>query len=262
MQGWQKTSELSEATRKWINTFLNNYPTLKFYYHAAIEDLNKGVDNRCYLIGQQKAGLVNRIFFDDATISTTAGTLTSSEIKMLLDDPNDGELHVSEDQAIMLKEMAGARVLRTRELLYYQLLDASHLHADENCRLLNSQEFEKARSFYEVNYPGTIFSKWMLEMPFFALLLDDTFVACGGTIAISERMKACHIGNFLTPPQHRGKGYAKRIAATLSRHLFDAGITNIMLGTTKDNVAARSVYETLGFRMIDRRVQLDLAKSS
>ncbi|OFZ55081.1 MAG: hypothetical protein A2428_02600 [Bdellovibrionales bacterium RIFOXYC1_FULL_54_43] len=166
--GWQKTSELTKEARMWLNQFLSDYPTLRFYFHAAIEDLGKGVDNRRYLIGQQKIGLMNRIFFDDSTISTTAGTLSS----------------------------------------------------------------------------------------------DDTLVATGGTIAISEQMKACHIGNFLTPPQHRGNGYARRVAATLSRHLFGSGITNIMLGTTRDNVAARRVYESLGFKTIDHRVQLDLARST
>jgi RimJ/RimL family protein N-acetyltransferase len=113
--------------------------------------------------------------------------------------------------------------------------------------------------FFSAHYPESIFSQWMLENPFFGLFIDGELVSTGGVIALSRQSGACHIGNFLTPPRHRGKRFADRVARSLVSFLDAEGIRNIMLGANEDNLAARRVYERLGFAVIDRKSQLDLS---
>jgi ribosomal protein S18 acetylase RimI-like enzyme len=111
-------------------------------------------------------------------------------------------------------------------------------------------------AFFASHYPQTIFSPWMLERLFLGIVEHGALVACGGLVAAPESIS--NVGNFLTAPSARGRGLGRAVAATLTHHLFDQGMSKVTLGTTEDNTAACRAYEATGFRSFDRRMQLDL----
>jgi predicted GNAT family acetyltransferase len=56
------------------------------------------------------------------------------------------------------------------------------------------------------------------------------------------------IGGVWTPPELRGRGYARRVVAGSLREAERDGVTRAILFT--DNVVARRSYEALGFQRI------------
>jgi uncharacterized protein len=55
------------------------------------------------------------------------------------------------------------------------------------------------------------------------------------------------IGGVWTPPNMRGNGYAKCVVAGALLHARSCGVTQAILFTSKNNIAAQSVYQAIGF---------------
>jgi ribosomal protein S18 acetylase RimI-like enzyme len=120
---------------------------------------------------------------------------------------------------------------------------------------------ESLQRFYGEFYPGTIFSSWMLEQPFFAIRgeREGEFLASGGVVAAHAGLGSANLGNFLTHPQHRGRGLAQAVTATLLHALEGEGYREFTLGTYEENRPACRVYEAVGFRLLEERIQADIA---
>ena len=59
------------------------------------------------------------------------------------------------------------------------------------------------------------------------------------------------IGPVYTPPEQRGNGYASAVTAALSKELLDKG-SKVMLYTDAKNPTSNSIYQKIGFKMIDQ----------
>jgi ribosomal protein S18 acetylase RimI-like enzyme len=57
------------------------------------------------------------------------------------------------------------------------------------------------------------------------------------------------LGNIVTHPDYRGRGFAKAVIAALCQSLFERA-DNIGLNVKADNAAAITLYEKLGFEII------------
>ena len=55
------------------------------------------------------------------------------------------------------------------------------------------------------------------------------------------------IGGVWTPPKKRGNGYAKCVVAGALLHARSTGVTQAILFTRKNNIAAQSAYQAIGF---------------
>lgn len=71
--------------------------------------------------------------------------------------------------------------------------------------------------------------------------------------------RAANIGNFLTIPKFRGMGFGKIVAKKLINELINQGITTFTLGTTEENVPAWKTYESIGFSLLERRVEIEFS---
>jgi ribosomal protein S18 acetylase RimI-like enzyme len=71
-------------------------------------------------------------------------------------------------------------------------------------------------------------------------------VATAGIHVIDRVNGVAAIGNVATHPDHRGRGLARRVTATLCHRLFTE-VAVIGLNVTLDNAPARRLYERLGF---------------
>lgn len=80
----------------------------------------------------------------------------------------------------------------------------------------------------------------------YTLIHDGQAVSLAGCNARVDDMN--QIGPVWTPPEHRGKGYARRVTAMLLAEEKKAGINRSILFT--DNPAAEKAYTSLGYKRI------------
>jgi ribosomal protein S18 acetylase RimI-like enzyme len=93
---------------------------------------------------------------------------------------------------------------------------------------------------------------------FRALLEDDTSVLLAGegpdAIAVlrfresiwSEALE-CYLAELYVVPELRGRGIGRKLLQAALEHARDRGADRMDLGTSEDDVAARALYESLGF---------------
>lgn len=228
------------------------------YFQCQLDALKGGSDNRGLYIGRKRQGLILSVEFEGVDIFTTFGCLEADELVLITGSKKFSELHVDEKQAESLLPACGERFLKQDDLLYYRLENADRSSTDAQCRILSCADFDLARSFFQQHYPDTIFSRWMLDLPFVGLFEKEQLVATGGTIIWHQGIQSCNLGNFLTHPHHRGKGLAKRVAKHLIAILSQSGMKTFTLGTNEENLSAQHVYESLGFELVERRKQISL----
>lgn len=253
-----KTSLLPFEAVDWIRDFLK-HPLFRLYFEASLVELKQGQDNRSVLISRSGDGIILSIEFDSVIVRTSIGTLHPDELLSALNTTCKMELHVEASHLDMLLPATRSRLDKQRILRYYIMRDISCTAvADPRCRLLSAADFEMARDFFAEHYNHTIFSSWMLGLPFVGLFVDDELTSCGGTVCLERSIGVANLGNFLTHPKYRGQKYAQCVLRALLHELHQQGIHTAMLGTNEDNVAACRVYEHVGFEVLETRYQLDL----
>ena len=90
-------------------------------------------------------------------------------------------------------------------------------------------------------------SVWMWE--------DETGAAVHLTGASRPMFGVSRIGPVYTPPEHRGRGYASAVVATVSRTLVDQG-ARVCLFTDQANPVSNAIYERLGYRPLADQAQI------
>jgi GNAT superfamily N-acetyltransferase len=257
MSSLRPLSALSAEQRKWVADFLGDDGILPLYFDTAIEDLARGLDNRLVLIGRERRGLILGIAFAGLEAFTIVGTLDDAELRATYTRPMPGELHVTVEMAATLRPHLGTR-LKAERAMRTEIAAIGNRARDPQCQVMTREDAERLTVFYDRYNPRNVFSPWMLEHPFIAVVEQGEILAGAGVLALSRRVGWALIGNFLTRPDQRGRGLARRVGATLLAELSRNGIGHAALVTTDDNAAARSVYRDLGFTLAEARVELDL----
>lgn len=250
------TTDLDEVRIQAIREFLADRPLFRLYFEAALDACEK---NRSVLIAADGRGLVLSIDFEAVTVRTTIGTLSPPELATAIRTSRRAELHLEAEHLEVARPLLVGRIEAIEDLIYYRLDAPSDAGVDRRCRLLGPGDLERVAAFYREHYRQTVFSAWMLAQPFVGLFEDGRLLACGGVIAWNRALGMANLGNFLTHPDWRGRGLARAVARTLIAHLEGLGIRVFLLGTVASNLAARRVYESLGFRLNDARPQVDVA---
>src|SRR5262249_29776640 len=72
-----------------------------------------------------------------------------------------------------------------------------------------------------------------------------------GCTAFNARLPdSVQVGGVWTPPELRGRGYARAVVAGSLLDARAAGVERSILFTGLENVPARRVYEALGYRVV------------
>jgi GNAT superfamily N-acetyltransferase len=250
-------SALSAEERDWIARFLGSDGILPLYFDTAIEDLARGIDNRLILIGKARDGLILGITFAGLEAFTVIGRLNDDELRCAWVRPMPGELHVTTAMADRLRPQIRHRLV-AELAMRTETCTIGTRSADPHCQAMSSGDAERLTAFYDRHNPRHVFSPWMLRHPFIAVAERGEILAGAGVLALSRGLGWALIGNFLTRPDQRGRGLARRVGETLLATLARNGIDHAALVTTDDNAAARSVYRELGFALAEARVELDL----
>jgi len=107
--------------------------------------------------------------------------------------------------------------------------------ADELCR------------FYAESYPGNWFDPRMLETGhYYGLREAGELVSVAGVHVYSPTQRAAALGNIVTHPAARGRGYATVVTARLCRELLTT-VDQVGLNVHAENTAAIACYHRLGF---------------
>ncbi len=76
---------------------------------------------------------------------------------------------------------------------------------------------------------------------------DGRLVAAAGTHIVAADVGVCAIGNVYTRRDRRGRGYGRLVTAAVVVEALARRIPTVVLNVRHKNVAARRVYERLGF---------------
>jgi ribosomal protein S18 acetylase RimI-like enzyme len=89
---------------------------------------------------------------------------------------------------------------------------------------------------------------------YFGVYDGNRIVAAGGTHVLDSAHGIAVLGNILTAPEARGRGYATAVTAALVTALLDRQFSLVVLNVFEDNGAAIRIYQRLGFQTHHRLV--------
>lgn len=111
---------------------------------------------------------------------------------------------------------------------------------------LTGARLAEVQSLYRL-YAEAHFSPYpLMQGVFYGVERDGRLVAVAGTHLISETYGVAAVGNVVTHPDYRGRGYAQACTAAVVRNLAEQ-IPTVVLNVGADNTVARRVYAKLGF---------------
>ncbi len=103
---------------------------------------------------------------------------------------------------------------------------------------------------YQESYPGNWFDLRALETgQYFGLRQDGRIVSVAGVHVYSERYAVAAIGNIVTHPAYRRRGYARQVTACLCRSMLGK-VEHVGLNVRANNEAAIACYTGLGFQIV------------
>ncbi|MCL5278895.1 MAG: GNAT family N-acetyltransferase [Planctomycetes bacterium] len=125
--------------------------------------------------------------------------------------------------------------------------------ADVDCSAvvrLEPQDQDGLIRLYNESYPGNWFDPRMLATgQCFGLRVGGPLVSAAGIHVYSERYGVAAIGNVVTHPAHRNRGYGTCITARLCQSLLEK-VRHIGLNVQAGNHAAMACYSKLGFEIV------------
>ena len=121
---------------------------------------------------------------------------------------------------------------------------------------LTENDLEEMLGLYKEGYPGNWFDARMLQTKqYFGLRLNNRLLSIAGIHVYSEKYKVAALGNIVTHPEYRGRGFGTVVTAGLCRSLAGR-VDNIGLNVKTDNIPAITLYEKLGFEIVGTYYEL------
>jgi len=113
---------------------------------------------------------------------------------------------------------------------------------------INKNDFEFVRDFLKSVNPNAFFNKAMLDTgKFFCIRKNSDILSMAGVHLYTKEFGVAAIGNVATAEEHRGKGYATSVTASLCRDIWKE-VKYIGLNVRADNSNAIKAYEKIGFQ--------------
>ena len=85
------------------------------------------------------------------------------------------------------------------------------------------------------------------EGVYYMIAVSGAVVSAAGTHCTSTQHSVAVVGNVLTAPEYRGRGYARAVLSQLLAELA-ASFECITLDVREENIAAQGLYKELGFK--------------
>jgi ribosomal protein S18 acetylase RimI-like enzyme len=120
----------------------------------------------------------------------------------------------------------------------------------ESCRRLDENDVDRLRALYAQSGGGDAFNpSQVTQGVFYGIEQDGKLISAAGTHLVSQTYSVGAIGNVVTHPDCRGRGYATLTTRAVCDELMrgERQIRTIVLNVRQDNLPAVRVYEKLGF---------------
>lgn len=109
---------------------------------------------------------------------------------------------------------------------------------------------QEIKQLFDHSYPGHWFQERMLDTgKYWCLREQNRIVSVAGVHVFSEQYRVAALGNIVTHPDKRGKGFGAIVTAALCKNLIPITDT-IGLNVKVDNSSAIAVYKKLGFEVV------------
>ncbi len=113
---------------------------------------------------------------------------------------------------------------------------------------------------YQESYPGNWFDLRALETgQYFGVRQDGRLVSVAGVHVYSERYAVAALGNIVTHPAYRRRGYARQVTARLCRSVLQK-VEHVGLNVRANNDAAIACYAGLGFEIVAPYTEFTITK--
>lgn len=141
--------------------------------------------------------------------------------------------------------------IHTRQPMWRMILEPGDFRSiDGEVNSLTMADFEELTQLYALG-GGDAFTRTQLSSGlFYGIKQAGRVVAVAGTHIISLGENVAAIGNVLTDPDHRNRGYASIVTGAVCAEIIRRGIGTIALNVAQSNPAAIHVYEKIGFKKV------------
>lgn len=119
----------------------------------------------------------------------------------------------------------------------------------DNAVRLNHADVDDLRALYEVGYPANWFDPRQIDIGYYGVRVEGKLVSAAGAHVYSPVQRVAALGNIVTHPDYRGRGFAAAATAALCSEL-SATTDHIGLNVKADNATAIACYQRLGFRPV------------
>ncbi|MFB4213241.1 GNAT family N-acetyltransferase [Shouchella sp. JSM 1781072] len=145
------------------------------------------------------------------------------------------------------KELLGQQLELTGQPIDFitmRHVDKSKLISATDIERVKEIDYDACATFIKKNGMNYFLAAELETNPFCAIKQEGEFVSVGGFHFFDKQL--VELGNIMTCPSNRGKGYAKAVTSELVRIGLHCS-PNVYLSVLAHNKAAVRLYETLGF---------------
>jgi len=249
--GMQPLSRLPPPARARLRRLVAGDALLSLYLDVAEAEAARGDDPSRVLLGRGGQGLALGAQFDELAVFSTLGELAGEELDALAHWPGAVELHLTDAHHARLAPGWPGPIRR----LVAMAAPSGGAGPEPGVALLDPTDFADAATVMARHNPDSLLSARMAGLPLAVWRDEGRVLAMGGTIGLAG--EAALLGHFLTVPEARGRGLARRIARHLRWHFAGCGVRRLVLATTEDNAPACRAYAAAGFKVLARRWQLE-----
>ena len=113
-------------------------------------------------------------------------------------------------------------------------------------RILPS-EIGDLNRLYNLGFTAWLPSEAVASGVYYGIRIAGRLVAAAGTHVISTDAHLAVVGNVMTHPDYRGRGFAKQVTSAVTQELLRA-CDQVVLNVRSDNPPALAAYSALGYR--------------
>jgi RimJ/RimL family protein N-acetyltransferase len=107
-------------------------------------------------------------------------------------------------------------------------------------------EIAELNRLYQLGFGAWLPSAAITEGVYYGIRVNGTLVSAAGTHVISRSARLAVVGNVLTQPEHRGRGYATAVTGAVTADLLRF-CDDVVLNVRADNPPAIQAYRRLGY---------------
>jgi len=117
---------------------------------------------------------------------------------------------------------------------------------DQGIETLSPADAGELNRLYRLGFGSWLPPQAIAEGIYKGIRVNGRLVAAAGTHVIGRRAKIAVVGNVLTQPEYRGRGYAQATTAAVTAELLEF-CDHVVLNVRSDNPPALNAYRRLGY---------------